>query len=85
MEPSNPPKLRFLHTDSNLVPLKLDGFRRLSDDQLTASLAPGMPGSLKVRPDGTVLDGHHRICILAERGIDIDCLPREIIEKSNEP
>jgi hypothetical protein len=36
---------------------------------------------LKVRPDGTVLDGHHRISVLEERGEDIHLLPREIMEK----
>jgi hypothetical protein len=40
---------------------------------------------LKVRPDGTVLDGHHRIRVLAERGVDVHWLPREIIKKSDEP
>jgi hypothetical protein len=30
------------------------------------------------------LDGHHRLCVLAERGQDIDHLPREIMEKSHE-
>jgi hypothetical protein len=85
MDPSEHPKLVFLHTDTTLVQLKLELFRRLTTDDLTASLAPGTQGSLKVRRDGTVLDGHHRVHVLAERGVDIDRLPREIIEKSNEP
>ncbi|MGH7449843.1 MAG: hypothetical protein ACRENG_00705 [bacterium] len=46
------------------------------------SLKPGQPGSLKARPDGTMIDGHHRIKILQERGIDIDALPREVIPKN---
>jgi len=28
-----------------------------------------------------VLDGHHRLTVLLERGVDINTLPREIIEK----
>jgi hypothetical protein len=32
---------------------------------------------LKTRSDGTILDGHHRIAILPERGEDIHQLPRE--------
>jgi hypothetical protein len=40
-------------------------------------------GLLKVRPDGTVLDGHHRLSILLERGEDIHGLPREIIKKED--
>jgi hypothetical protein len=61
--------------------VKLEGFRRIETVALKASLDPGSPGSLKVRPDGTVLDGHHRLFVLIERGEDIHSLPREIIEK----
>jgi len=75
------PKLKFLHTAETLNRVKLDFFRRLSNDDLRASLSPGQPGSLKVRSDGTVLDGHHRASILAERGENIDELKREIMEK----
>jgi hypothetical protein len=41
----------------------------------------GKPGVLKVRPDGTILDGHHRIMILRDRGVDVNELPREIVPK----
>ena len=74
-------KLRLLHSESTLVRAKLEQFRRLSSDLLKSSLVPGEPGALKVRSDGTVLDGHHRLCVLMERGEDINRLPREIIEK----
>ena len=77
----NQASLKFLHPESALNRVKLDLFRRLSTAQLTASLAPGQAGSLKTRKDGTVLDGHHRLSILVERGEDIDQLSREIIEK----
>ena len=63
--------LRFLHSESALNVGKLDEFRRLPTDVLKASLAPGQPGSLKARPDGTLLDGHHRINVLLERGEDV--------------
>jgi hypothetical protein len=74
------PKLKFLHAESTLNALKLElwGF---STDELKASLAPGRQGSLKVRSDGTVLDGHHRLSVLVERGEDIHQLPREIMER----
>ena len=75
------PKLNFLHSAGTLNRIKLELFRRLSTDELKLSLAPGKPGSLKVRGDGTVLDGHHRLTILVERGEDIHQLPREIMEK----
>ncbi len=78
------PNLKFLHTESTLNRAKLDRFRRLSTGDLKSSLAPGQRGSLKVRPDGTILDGHHRISVLAERGEDIHQLPREIIERERE-
>ena len=39
-------------------------------------------GALKVHPDGTVIDGHHRIEILRERGIEVDQLPREGLTKT---
>jgi hypothetical protein len=74
-------KLRLLHSESTLVRAKLEQFRRLSSDLLKSSLVPGEQGALKVRPDGTVMDGHHRLYVLMERGEDIDRLPREIIEK----
>ena len=85
MDPSEIPKLKFLHSESTLVRVKLELFRTLTSDELKASLAPGENACLKVRPDGTVLDGHHRIRVLAERGVDVHLLPREIIEKSDEP
>ena len=79
----NSPELRFLHSPTTLNRVKLDVFRGLSTEQLKASLAPGEAGSLKTRSDGTVLDGHHRLYILAERGESIDQLPREIMEKQS--
>ena len=45
------------------------------------SLKPGQLGALKTRPDGTVIDGHHRVRVLRDRGVDVDSLPREIIAK----
>ena len=75
--------LRFLHNTDALNAVKLDSFRRLSTDEILDSLKPGTPGCLKARQDGTVLDGHHRLVILLERGVDIDNLPREIIEKES--
>jgi len=77
------PKLRFLHAADLLNAVKLSQFRRLSIEELTDSLRPGRLGCLKARPDGTVLDGHHRLAVLVERGEDVHALPREIIEKSD--
>jgi hypothetical protein len=85
MDFSPVPNLKFPHIEGTLNRTKLDGFRRLSTAELKSSLVPGQQGSLKARPDGTILDGHHRAKVLAERGEDIHRLPREITEKNNEP
>lgn len=73
------PPLRLLHSDAILSRVKLDQFRRITTVELIASLEPGRPGALKARPDGTVLDGHHRIVVLRERGVSVDTLPREVL------
>jgi len=73
------PELRPLHPDSSLSQAKLEPFNRISTEILEHSLQPGRKDSLKVRPDGTILDGHHRIKILRSRGVDVDALPRETI------
>jgi hypothetical protein len=78
-----PAKLRFLHAVNLLNVVKLSQFRRLSTEELRSSLCPGQPGCLKARPDGTVLDGHHRLSVLMERGENIDDLPREIIKRQD--
>jgi hypothetical protein len=75
------PPLQPLHDTSLLNRAKLNLYARLTTTELLNSLAPGEPGSLKVRSDGTILDGHHRIEILRERGIDVDQLPREVIPR----
>ena len=79
---SKPPILKPLHSDVVLVALKLEIFRALSTEALVDSLKPGRVGSLKARPDGTMIDGHHRIKVLRDRGIDVDLLPREILPKN---
>lgn len=71
--------LKMLHPDHNIIQLKLSQFRKLSTQALLDSLQPGREGALKAKPDGTVMDGHHRLIILIERGIDVDGLLRETI------
>jgi hypothetical protein len=78
----NPP-LQQLHDTSLLNQTKLKQYARLTTAELMQSLAPGEPGSLKVRDDGTILDGHHRIALLRDRGIDVDQLPREVLLKDD--
>jgi ParB-like chromosome segregation protein Spo0J len=75
------PPLKPLHAVTSLIQSKLDYFNGLSTDDLKLSLQVGAANSLKIRPDGTILDGHHRIAVLRSRGVDVDVLPREIIAK----
>ena len=77
--PSSDSPLRPLHPDSSLSPAKLAEMERGNTDVLQSSLLPGQKDCLKTRPDGTILDGHHRIYVLRTRGVDVDTLPREII------
>ena len=75
------PPLKPLHPDSSLSPAKLENYGKRSTQDLIASLKPGQAGALKARSDGTLVDGHHRIKILRDRGVDVDSLPREIVAK----
>jgi len=70
--------LKPLHPDASLSAAKLAQMERLATDVLRLSLMPGQRDCLKTRPDGSTLDGHHRIQVLRQRGLDVDALPREI-------
>jgi hypothetical protein len=72
------PPLRFLHSTALLSEVKLAKFRAMATNKLVDSLCPGQPAALTTRPDGTVLEGHHRLAVLRERGVDIDTLPRDV-------
>ena len=78
------PPLKSLHLESSMNAAKLAQMERLSTDDLRVSLLPGKPGCLKTRPEGTILDGHHRIHVLRKRGEDVDALPREVVQKGPE-
>ena len=75
------PPLKPLHHEHSLSPAKLAEFSKMTNSELIDSLQPERPGALKVRPDGTVIDGHHRVKILRDRGFDVDSLTREVIPK----
>ena len=76
--------LVFLHPESSLNLVKLNQMRQLATETLCSSLLPGQRDCLKTRHDGTILDGHHRIYILKERGIAVDLLPREVVLKETD-
>lgn len=75
------PPLRPLHSDATLSKVTLERFRRMPTPALIDSLRPGTPGALKVRPDSTMLDEHHRVAVLRDRGVDVNALPREILHR----
>lgn len=76
------PPLKPLHPETSLSPVKLETFEKLSTDVIKQSLAPGQPHCLKTRPDGTILDGHHRVHVLRNRNEDVDALPREVLKRT---
>lgn len=78
----NNPPLQPLHLSSALSQVKLNHYAKLTNAELLRSLEPGQVGALKTRPDGTVIDGHHRIAVLRERGVDVNQLPREVLPKA---
>jgi len=78
------PPLKSLHAESFLSQAKLAVMEKAATEALIASLVPGHRDCLKTRPDGTILDGHHRIRVLRNRGIEVDTLPREIVERASD-
>lgn len=75
------PPLQPLHPNSSLNAGKLAKLEQLSTEALLESLLRGQESCLKTRPEGTILDGRHRIHILRQRGVDVDDLAREIFVK----
>jgi hypothetical protein len=84
VDPPQYPPLKPLHPNSSLNAGKLVKIERLSTDVLLASLLPEQEGCLKTRPEGTILDGHHRIHVLRQRGVDVDYLHRQVVVKDQE-
>jgi ParB-like chromosome segregation protein Spo0J len=74
------PPLKQLHPESSLSRPKLILYAKLTNEEIIESLKSGQLGSLKARRDGTIIDGHHRIKVLQDRGIGVDSLPRELVE-----
>jgi hypothetical protein len=84
VDPPQYPPLKPLHPNSSLNAGKLVKIERLSTDVPLASLLPEQEGCLKTRPEGTILDGHHRIHVLRQRGVDVDYLHRQVVVKDQE-
>jgi len=58
--------LKPLHSASSLSVTKLMQLEQIPTEVLCLSVLPGQPHCLKTRPDGTILDGHHRIHVLQQ-------------------
>lgn len=78
------PKLRRIHSDETLSSgsskFDLESQRTRSTEDIINSLRPDAQEPLKVKTDGRVFDGNTRIKVLEERGVEIDSLPRTIID-----
>jgi hypothetical protein len=73
------PPLKPLYPDSSLSQAVLEGLAKKTNAELIDSLRPGSSEALRVRPDGTIMNGNHRIKLLRDRGVDVDALPREVL------
>jgi RHS repeat-associated protein len=75
------PPLKRIHSDETLSTgsnkYSLDHWRKQPTQKIVESLTPGKTESLKVKPDGRIMNGNVRIKVLEERGYDINSLPRE--------
>jgi hypothetical protein len=73
--------LRRIHSDETLESgesdLSLRYWSSRETREIVESLRPGIDESLKVKPDGRIINGNVRIKILEERGFDVNGLDRE--------
>ncbi len=80
-DPDDEKSLRRLHSDDTTKNSNKSGYdywSKQSTEDIVESLKPGTPESLKVKPDGIIMNGNTRILILEERGFDINSLMREM-------
>ena len=76
---SERPPLTLAHTEETIQNhAGYDYWKRRSTDDILDSLLPGAGEPLRVRPDGTVVQGNTRVFILRQRGYEVDSLPRTI-------
>ena len=69
------PVYKMLRSPNSLSKPKLAALRKVPTEVLVASLRRGTKDALRARPDGLIIDGHHRLAVLCERGYDVDTLP----------
>ena len=71
------PPLTSLHPDSSLDKSSLDHWHGQETSGIVKSLRPGEQEALRVKADGTIVNGNTRIAVLHSRGYPVDSLPRE--------
>ena len=83
------PPLRLIHSDRTFRAgrgkLSIEYWRTRSTPEIVASLLrrphdPAYQEYLKVKYDGTVMQGNTRVRVLAERGYNVNKLPRFPVE-----
>ena len=78
----SPPPLKQIHSKETLTTgssrYSYDHWSKQSTGDIVRSLRPGLEESLKIKPDGRVMNGNTRTTILQERGFDINSLPMEV-------
>lgn len=72
------PPLRFVHNWDASADPSVGRYREMSSDEILDSLynPSGKDAGLVVYPDGGIANGNARMWVLAERGIEINALPR---------
>jgi hypothetical protein len=86
VDPQKPVPLKIIH----LVPplqgsASYQDWDKKSTQEIVDSSGKDKKDGLKVYPDGAIANGNTRITILKERGVDVDNLPRDIINKTPVP
>jgi hypothetical protein len=83
LTPTPLPKLKFLHSASTWLSgsakTSFEYWSKQATEKIIESLKPGAAEALRVKANGTIMNGNTRIKVLQERGVDVDSLPREII------
>ena len=75
------PPLWRIHSDETIESgesgFSLKYWRRRKTQEIVESLRSGTDESLKVKPDGRIINGNVRVKILEDRGFDVNSLERE--------
>jgi RHS repeat-associated protein len=75
-----PAPLRLIHSNETLdAGQSYKYWQGKSNEEIIESLKPGKAEALRVKQDGSVMNGNNRIRVLQERGVDVNSLPREEI------